>query len=60
MTRREFFDGIKTWKGAELRGAVAANRKPVDYRDFTQSVMLEAKTMFVKSALMAARHKKPA
>jgi hypothetical protein len=56
MTRREFFKDVKTWKGAELRCAVIGNKRAVSYREFTRNVMINAQTMFVKSALMATRH----
>jgi len=59
MTKREFLRGIKTWKGQELRLAVAGNANPTAYRDFTLATMVNAQTMFVKSALMAARHGRP-
>lgn len=57
MTKRDFLRGIKTWKGQELRGAVAGNAKATNYRDFTRNAMVNAQTMFVKSALMEVRHK---
>ncbi len=56
MTKREFLHGIRTWKGQELRGAYIGNKPSMDYRSFTLHTMINAKTVFVKSALMATRH----
>lgn len=56
MSRRQFFaEHGDTWKGVALRALVDRHTRPSTYRVFKMNLMVNAKTMLVKSTLMGCR-----
>lgn len=54
MTRKQMIEIIGgTWKGSQLR---AMCKPKTSYRHFRRHTMINARTMFVKLALMKSRH----